>query len=385
MSRLLQRPRDLSREIALDTDNGDAERGRVIALIELVIASLLFFVPEPLSGVCMAGTTVATEQPTAPRHAELTHDGFTVRSNTGTREDLQTELGVEPDPSPSDETHADPAPDAESTKQPGDKLKAGEHHKRISKLTYEREEANRRLEEAQAEMARLKADRERPAREAPRDEPEPRRTEDEQARYERWKTGHDDADPKPEVSKFDDHDAYLDARDAWNERRIDRKLQRASEERQHFERHQQVTKACADFMTRIDTEAQKDPAFREMANKIQIPGEGPIFDVFVLDPSTPVESLVRHFDAHPDELSKLIAMRPGRQLAELHRLLGKLEGRAEAAQAGSVPRVKPSTKAHAPINPVVATHVAATDEPPGDDATDDEWFSYYGKDGKSKR
>jgi hypothetical protein len=104
-----------------------------------------------------------------------------------------------------------------------------------------------------------------------------------------------------------------------------------------------------------------------------------------LSPKTPVEALVRHFDTHPTELSKLIAMRPGRQLAEVHRLIGRLEARAEAAQAGSAARVKPTTQAHPPINPVVGAHVAASDEEPGDDASDAEWFAYHERLEKASR
>lgn len=324
-----------------------------------------------------------------PAPVQVEHEGFTVRSNGGTVEDLQRELGVEqPDPTTQPETLADGADAESSTDTPESKVKAGDVHKRIAKTTYEREEANRRAEAAEqrARDAEARAERlERERTERPREEqrqPEP--SADEKQQYERWKAGHDDADPKPQVEQFETHDAYLDARDDWNERRIDRKQQRAHEERQHFERHQAIGRAAGAFKTRIDTEAKKDPAFGQMVQKIQIPGEGPLFDVFI-NPKTPVEALVRHFDQHPEELSELIGMRPGWQLAEIHRLIGKIEARAEAAQAGSATREKPTTKAHPPINPVAGSPVAASDEEPGDDASDEAWFAYQERQRKARR
>lgn len=309
--------------------------------------------------------------------AELSHDGFTVSSNSGTVEDLHRDLGVETVETPDPVETVEPEP-VET------KIKSRDAAKRIATTTYEREEANRRAEAAQreaddakAELARLKAEREQPRE-------EPRRTDDEQKRYTDWKAGHDEADPKPSVQSFDDHDAYLDARDEWNERRIDRKQERIAQERQQFERQDAIGRAAANFKSRVDAEAAKDAAFGQMVQSIQIPGDGPLFDVF-LDPQTPVEALVRYFHAEPGQLASLIGMRKGQQLAEVHRILGRLEARAEAAPAGSAVREKPTTKAHPPINPVGGSHVAAANDPPGDDATDEEWYAHYGRDGKSKR
>jgi hypothetical protein len=330
----------------------------------------------------MASTAVDTAP---PARAEIQHEGFSVSSNTGTADDLRRDLGVEPSESDSPHATADTDADPEA---PPEKLKADEQYKRIATKTYEAEEAKRVAEAARkeaddlkAENARLKAERERPV-----ERDEPRRTEDEQQRYEQWKAGHDDRDPKPKVSDFDDHDQYLDARDQWNERRFERRADRANQERAHHERQAAVRHAATTFQGRMDAEVAKDPSFKDIIQRVQIP-QGPILDVFL---STDIpEAMARHLDQHPDELQAMIRMRPGHQLAAIKKLEGRLEAQIEAsskaAPAGSAAVTKPTTKAHPPINPVVGSHVAASDDPPGDDATDEQWYAYYDRQGNPRK
>lgn len=335
-----------------------------------------------------APAAAATADRPGPAHLE--HEGFSIRSNEGTVEDLQRELGVEADPAATDPPNEDPAAGAEpATDPPGDKLKAGEVHKRIAKTTYEREEANRqaaaekeRADKAEAELARLRS--ERTAAPTTRETAEP--TADQKKQYEDWKRGIDAGDPPPEESAFETYAKYLDARDEWNERRIDRKHERAAEERHQHERFQRVQAAADKFHARMDAEAAKDADFAAIIKRVQIPA-GPILDTF-LTTDIP-EALARHLDANPETLKKLIAMPPGRQLAEIKKLEGRVEAHLEAqttaAPAGSAAAAKPSTKAHPPINPVAGSHVAATDDEPGDDASDEEWFAYHERQRKAKR
>lgn len=326
------------------------------------------------------GAAVPSERPT------LEHEGFSVSSNTGTVEDLQHELGVEaPEPDSQHATAEDPGADPDSTDAP---LKSRDAHKRIAKTTYEREEANRQAEAARAEAEALKAENARlkAERERPRADDAPRRTEDEQKRYEQWKAGHDPSDKKPEEGEFDSYAQYLDARDEWNERRVDRKHERAAQERQQFERQARIQQAATTFQSRMDKEVQKDPEFKAILDRVQIP-QGPILDVF-LTTDVP-EGMARYFDANPDVLQKIIAMpSASRQLAEMKRIEGRVEAQLEVAKAaapsGSAPAPK-TTKAHPPINPVVGSHVAAGDEEPGDDASDEAWFAWQERQRKAKR
>lgn len=334
----------------------------------------------------MAQTATAEQVSTGP--ASYEHEGFSVSSNSGTMEDLQRDLGVSTaDQTTSPETHADPGDeDPESLSQP-EKLKAGDVHKRIAKTTYEREEAKREAEtvarerdEARAELARIKAERERPA-----ERDEPRRTEDEAKRYEAWKSGQDERDPKPSVAEFEDHDAYLDARDAWNERRIDRRREREQQEQQQHERQGRIREAATKFQSRMDAEVAKDEGFKQVLERVQIP-QGPILDVFL---STDIpEAMARYLDANPQQLAQMIQMPRGYQLAEIKRIEGylqaQIEHRGKAAQAGSAAPVK-TTQAHPPINPVVGSHVAVSDEMPGDDATDAEYYAWEKRQSRAKR
>lgn len=329
---------------------------------------------------------VATAPAERPAPAQFEHEGFTVRSNEGTAEDIQRDLGVDaPDPASHRDTDAADAAGADPDSSDEPKLKANDVHKRIAKTTYEREEANRKAEEASrradelaAENARLKAERERP-----RDEP--RRTDDEQKQYENWKAGNDPKDPKPSVGDFEDHDAYLDARDAWNERRFERRSARAQQERQQVERFERMQEATIAFRGRLDAEKAKDPEFAKVIDRIRVP-EGPITDVFLVSPVA-VE-MARYLDANPKIYESLVSTPSrGAQLAEIKRIEGFVQAQLElgktAAPSGSAPAPK-TTKAHPPINPVVGSHVAASDDEPGDDASDAEWFAWHERQGRKK-
>lgn len=332
-------------------------------------------------------TATTTAAPSAPARVE--HEGFSVASNTGTVEDLQHELGVDqPDPTTQHANDADTDADADPNAPPTGKIKARDAHGRIAKTTYEREEANRQREaaetrarELEAENARLKAERERP-----REEPA-RRTEDDKKRYEQWKAGHDESDPKPtSADQYNTYEEFLDARDDWNERRIERKNQRAEQEHREYQRHQSMQQAATKFQTTIDAEIAKDPEFKAIVDRVQIPA-GPILDVF-LTTEIPV-ALARYLDANPQKLQALIdEPSRGKQLAGIKKIEGFVEAQLElgktAAPSGSAPAPK-TTKAHPPINPVVGSHVAASDQEPGDDATDAEWFAWEERQRKAKR
>lgn len=329
---------------------------------------------------------VATAPAERQAPAQFEHEGFTVRSNEGTAEDIQRDLGVDaPDPASHRDTDAADAAGADPDSSDEPKLKANDVHKRIAKTTYEREEANRQAEAARAEADALKAENARlkAERERPRDEP--RRTDDEQKQYENWKAGNDPKDPKPSVGDFDDHDAYLDARDAWNERRFERRSERAQQERQQVERHERMQAAATKFHARLEAEVAKDPGFKDVITRVQIP-EGPILDVFL---STDVpEAMARHLDANPTLLAELVRLPRGYQLAEIKRIEGYLQAQLElgktAAPSGSAPAPK-TTKAHPPINPVVGSHVAASDDEPGDDASDEAWFAWQERQRKARK
>ena len=138
--------------------------------------------------------------------------------------------------------------------------------------------------------------------------------------------GTDPSDPKPAADTFETHDEYLDARDQWNERRIDRKQahaangQRVTEERQELTAAQQAR--VQKFADQLKTATTSDPDFAgKLTPEVRAlkpfgalaPGEhgGPANIVAEQVFDSPIApQVLRHFSEHPDALARLIAMPP---------------------------------------------------------------------------
>lgn len=136
--------------------------------------------------------------------------------------------------------------------------------------------------------------------------------------------GTDPSDPKPAAEAFETHDEYLDARDIWNERRIERKQAHAANGRRVMQEQQELTAAqqarVQKFADQIGAATTSDPEFaRLLTPEVRAlkpfaalaPGEhgGPenvvaeqVFD----SPIAP--QVLRHFSEHPEVLARLIAM-----------------------------------------------------------------------------
>ena len=178
-------------------------------------------------------------------------------------------------------------------------------------------------------------------------------------------TGIDPSDPKPAPDAFETHDDYLDARDEWNERRIERKQAKAADGVRVSQEHQELTAAqqarVQKFADQLDAATKTDPEFsKKLTPEVRAlkpfealaPGErgGPenvvaaqIFD----SPIAP--QVLLHFSEHPEALARLIAMpadiqaMPQRVRTHHHiQWIVKEFGKVEAALSAPAPKETPS-------------------------------------------
>lgn len=322
------------------------------------------------------------------QYASVAHDGVEVFSNTGTVDELRAELRIEP---PADsEQHDEPEAVAEQPKATDtakttktdttERVKGKDAKPRIDTLTFEREEAKRQADAAAKERDEAKAEAARLRDELGRFRTKPDGETERKAEPAKPYDGSDAKDPKPAEADFENFNDYLDARDAWNERRIERKL---SAKQHQDSRMASVQARRESFQTRFTEAMASDAALKQLAESttVEIDADGPMPDVITASPVG--IQIWRHFAEHPEEAARIAAIRsPLAKYGEMRALEGEikasLKARTTTAQTGSVAPVKPGTKAQPPIQPVVSSHVAVKDDgPPGDDASEDEHYAYW--------
>lgn len=285
---------------------------------------------------------------TVPTPSSVTHDGMTV-SGYVDEGDLRSELGIETPETPETPPAAEPEKPAEP------KLKADDTVKRINQLTWEKNEERRQREAAEQRARDAESRATRPA------EPEKPKA----PARDPWS---DPNDPEPDIDAFENIRDYQRENNAWNRREWNRETQyrarvesvrqqRESVESTYRERYTAYTAKHPEFAAKLQAVAT-EPIPRPIVDGVKMAENG-------LD-------VLNHLLDHPDELDAIKQLRPIDQYAEIKILSKSLT----AAPAGPAPVVKPSTKAEPPISPVVGSHVAVPkDGPPGDESTDDEWFS----------
>ena len=203
--------------------------------------------------------------------------------------------------------------------------------------------------------------------------------------------GLDPSDPKPAPDSFEDFNEYLDARDSWNERRIERKAAKAADGARVTQEQQELTAAqqarVQKFADQLKTATTTDPEFAtKLTPEVRAlkpfaalaPGEhgGPetvvaeqVFD----SPIAP--QVLLHFSEHPEALARLIAMppeiqaMPARVRAHHHiqwivKEFGKFEATLSAPPEPEKPAPAPSktiTSAPAPAQTLGSRPAAAVD------------------------
>lgn len=301
-------------------------------------------------------------------------NGVQVDSHTGTTEELAaqltpessepakgtvvptTEKPVEATPAEAKPDH-DPASDAgrvlahERTKK---ELRA-EFEERIAKATYDKHEERRQREKAEAELNALK-----------------------------HPTAAKTADPsRPTLKSFvdrigTDFDDYESAIDAHADALTDYKLavrdqvsnsaqfSRARDEALH-KTHAQGLAAHADFDAVLGQFVSEGG---RLSPSTPAEAQGPLGDLESVILQHPLGHTVAYEVAKDAELRARLLTAPSRPMFMAE--MGKLLTRLDAAPAGSASTAAPVSKAHAPVKPVASTPTA-TDGPPGDDATDEDY------------
>lgn len=337
--------------------------------------------------------------------ASVTHEGFTVESNTETEAELRTSLGMtdEGTAAPAGDVTADPGDTGTDTpatetaaeqaarerdekgrfaKGADDKKPVKAAQPRIDTLVYEREEARReaaREREARTELERRLAALE--SSKAPEKAAPAARVAD-------------PADAEPTEDKFEDYQKFLDAHARWSARdEIRQERAAASREAAVARRQQETHQVFSKYAERIDTAVKADPDFLSKLSP----------DVLALEPTSMLsreerptalnalaeeitrsehsDKLLVHFTEHPDDLRRFSTLHPRDFLREFLRLETRLD---TAPAPASVPKTPSVSHAKPPVKAVTASPVVG-DQPPGDDADDEAHRAYWNRRDKSER
>lgn len=319
----------------------------------------------------------------------VTHDGFEVSSNTGTEEELRSQLGIEPPKDGAEPKEAMPSQARRPKEDP--RVRRQSIQSQIDTDTARRETAKK---EADAEETRLTTLREeakkftapRPqhfASPQPQSVPQPPKQKD----YD----GTDSSDPEPTLAQFaqqdDPYTARLEARQDWSARKEVRKFQHQQQQMQqqgqaevHYERR---TSALTE---KIKAHEAKDPDFKtkidpEIAAALTWTTPAavgtPLGDL-VMDSPNPIELMI-HFSDNKQEFARISQLHPLLQAAELGEIRGFLRGKAQASEAAPA-KPKPVSKASAPIKPLGdAPASMKPDDRPDEELSDDEHDLRYSK------
>lgn len=331
---------------------------------------------------------MATESSTHPGYVSVKNDGFEIRSNVGTADDLRADLGIEEAPEPKEvATKEEPRPAKKAARENPDARRASIQ----AEIDAETERKRKAKEEADAEEARLttlRREREslaQPRREQPIEQPraaaQPKRDD-----YD----GSDADDPAPTLEQFKDkEDPYTEwmlARSAHAARVEWRKQNHAQEQRSARTRDEQIYDArIARLRENIGKHEAGDPDWRkrvdpEVASALTWTtpdGPGTPLGDLVMDADNPAE-LMMHFSGNKAEFRRIMALHPLRQAHELGMIQGRLSAAATRSN-GNGAKPKPVSQAKPPITPLGGSGMTADDDRPDEELSDEEHESRYAK------
>jgi hypothetical protein len=247
-------------------------------------------------------------------------------------------------------------PDAPAPAEAGAEPKPSGLEKRISKLVYEREQANRRAEEATRRAAYYEG-LAQGGRGAP--------PQGAQAPAE---AGAKDGPPKQE--QFESYDEYLRAL-TRHEIRTE-----MAQERQKLTQDLEAREIRGTFESRAQAVREKHSDFDEVVFNENLSVSVPMRDAFMNLPDG--AELAYHLGQHPEEAARISRLSPNHQMLELGRISYQL------ATPPPPPAPKPQVSAApAPITPVKAA--AKATEALRDDLSVAEWMRRRGKDLRGTR
>ena len=169
---------------------------------------------------------------------------------------------------------------------------------------------------------------------------------------------------KPTSEQYDSYEAFLDARDEWN----DRQRETRDTERARFaardqgiktafstftERVEEAKKTDASFMERTSWFGTQQPSFTlprdEHGRPVGLRASHVLTDEIISSEQAP--ALMLHFAEHPEDLQRIEALRTP---LDVQMAVSKLEGRLDAALTATAPRAEVS-KARPPVRPVTGS------------------------------
>ncbi len=284
-----------------------------------------------------------------------------------------TPIGDEPEPDPGKE----PSPESDAGKALAKRRSSLQA--RINDLTREKFESARERDDARRHAQRL---------------------EQELADLKKRANGHGDAPAVsvPAADRFPKYAEYLtthpdaeledwlEARDTWREQASQRRTAeqqqqqaRDAQARSHDERAKHVHAAIAtavqqdsEFLSKIDPRLLSTTALSKLE-----PHDRPTFGNFLVEQIFKSEHptrLMLHL-SNESEVSRLAQLDPDRVIRELARIEYDLNG---ASLRPAVP-VPSTSHAKPPVKPLGGSPPVDADEPPGDDASDDEHLAYYNR------
>ena len=293
----------------------------------------------------------------------VTHDGI---EYSGPTDDIRSELGITDTPAPEKveakvEAKAEPA----KTEEPA-KPTAQETHDRIQRLTWEREEANRRAEAAEKRAA----DAAKPKAES--------KTEPSKADHARYRAMPD----APQQDHYDDVVDYATDMAVFASRKF-------LEEARATEAQERATQSRADsakerhrsFHERLEKEKAEDKDFDAVlsTSEARIDDNGPM--AYVIASSEIGPKILKYLALNPKESERIASIdNPHVRYGEMKVIEGlvKAQLKPSAAPPGSATvdtAAKAATKAEPPINPVGSSHVSVKDDDAlSDDLSDEEYF-----------
>lgn len=327
-------------------------------------------------------------------------NGFTITSNTETSEAMTAaltppETAVEaagPDDATSSEEAKAPAQAAE---KPAGKPR-NDPQARVEAATAKEAQAKREREETLRENASLKARLEALERRQP---DVPRGTSAVEPAAEKPKEQPDHLRYKalpgyPKLGDFTGEDAFEDwmvAKDLFiADQRFEERTARQQQETSQREQQASEAAHATAFAERLGKTAEERQVFIDsidprLANTPRItalrPGETATFGNYLVEQIYRSESpkeLMLHFTAHPDDVQRLATLPPLQVMREIGKLEATLAPPAASPKTGTA-EPPPRSKASPPIQPVKGSSQHASDEPPGDDASEEAHDAYWSK------
>lgn len=194
--------------------------------------------------------------------------------------------------------------------------------------------------------------------------------------------------PKPREeeigTKYQSYEAFLDARDDWQEARRTWQTDQQHAAQQRAEAEGAMADLARTHNTRLIAFARTKPDFSTVTAGIMQTVLPPVLlNAIATDDNGP--AFVYYLGQHPEVLDEFVFDTDGKPLTDAHvaTVQRRLKQHAQAAQTGSAAVARPVTQPPKPPNPVRTGPIRTADDPPGDESSLAEHEKAFGP--KSRR